>query len=42
MPDTAEVTVTYDDVHALLHEMSDLITRRLDALAEHLDRGHDD
>lgn len=39
MPDTAQDTVTYDDVRALLHEISDLLADCLDALAEHLDHG---
>lgn len=43
MPDIATRTeVTYDDVRTALRELSDLIADRLDALAAHLDRGHDD
>lgn len=38
MPDTAQDT----DCRELLHEISDLLADCLDALAEHLDRRHDD
>lgn len=40
MPDTAtRAEVTYDDVHALLHEISDLLADCLDALAAQLEQG---